>query len=64
MSTQVKYKNFFGAEITHQQANQLDEYSEQTYVDNQIKIERKYFENELEIIYIYIYIQMMMQILF
>lgn len=55
MSTQVKYKNFFGAEITNQQANQLDEYTEQTYVDNQIKIERKYFENELEIIYIYIY---------
>jgi len=55
MSTQIKYTNYFGVEITYQQANQLDEYAEQTYVDNQIKIERKYFENELEIIYVYIY---------
>jgi hypothetical protein len=55
MSTQIKYKNFFGVEITHQQTNQLDEYAEQTYVDNRKKIEKKYFENELEYIYIYIY---------
>ena len=55
MSTQSKYKNYFGVEITNQQANQLDEYDELTFVDNRLKIEKKYYDNELEGIYIYIY---------
>lgn len=55
MSTQIKYTNNFGEVITPQQANQLRKYAEQTYVDNRKKIEKKYYNNELEIIYVYIY---------
>lgn len=54
MSTQIKYTNNFGEVITLQQANQLRKYAEQTYVDNRKKVEKKYYNNELEIIYIYI----------
>lgn len=53
MSTQIKYTNNFGEVVTPQQANQLSKYDEQTYIDNRLKIEKKYYNNELEGIYIY-----------
>ena len=55
MSTLIKYKNYYGVEVTSQQSNQLNNYSELTIIDNRLKKEKHFYENELEFIKIFIY---------
>lgn len=55
MSTQTKYKNSFGKEITFQQSNLLDQYSELTIINNRLKKEKHFYENKLDYIDIYVY---------